>query len=168
MYIPRYGNLDFSRSSKEIVLDLIYLSNRVTLYPNRTSLGTPTELDTRPGVAWDENTIIAAKTDNNADPSDDVTGTYPYHRLSFSEAGLRRLPESFAGLTVWEILPAINEAYHLNLTEADIANDQIPVSGLIVLKASKGSFVWQGKSNINVGDFLLNTVELDCFKEYAA
>jgi hypothetical protein len=168
MLVPNYGHLDLKRPNKDIVLDLLYITNDVKFYLQRSALGEPTALDTRPSVDWDENTVIYVTVDTNADPSDDTTGLYPYRRLSFGEVGLRTLPPSLAGQKVHDVLPQINQAHKLNLTIDDVSNDTIPDGGIFYLKATKGSLVWQGKVLTDVSDSLLKTLELDCFKEYAA
>lgn len=168
MYTPEYGKLDLTRPSTEVVLDLIYITNKVKLYPNKTNLGEPSELDTRPAVGWDENTIITATVDTNADPSDDTSGAYLYHRLSLDEVGISSLPASFGGKTTHSCLNDLNRIFHLNLTDKDVENDIIPTDGVFTLRLSKTSMVWQGKVSLRVGGGLLRKTTLDCFKEYRA
>jgi hypothetical protein len=170
MYIPSYGHLDFNRPTNEVVLDLIYLTNKVKLHSTHATIDEKSiiAIDTRPDIDWDENSMVKVNVKGNDYPPTNTKKSFFYHRLTFDAAGLQKLPTSYGGKSVWDILPDINAAYHTNITTADVVNAVIPANGIFKLQATKTSPIWQGNSNATTANALLSVTDLNTFNKYAA
>lgn len=146
---------NFNRPEKEILCDLIYISNQYKLTPSVVEFGEVMELDQRPDIEDDPNSYIEAEVNPSFDfrmkPGE--TG-FLYHRLPLS--GLRTVEDTVIippalPFTTYDILDQINRQLGIELTEDDLVDVQYTsLDGDFVITAKPGSKVWIGSKTINV------------------
>lgn len=167
MIIQDYGMLNLNRDPKDIVLDLLYIENQIKFYPQKTTLGKPSPLDTRPDIYWDSNTYIPLKVADSVGMAFDGSNGLEYHRIGFDEANINIIPRKLPPTNLYSILSMLNRLYGTRLTEDDLYDISIEwADDPVNIKAKPGSLVWQGEGGLKRSDTLLKVLKLNCFKEY--
>lgn len=72
---------DIGKSDIEIMMDLIYETNRLRIPEDHIKYGVPTVLDQRPDIATDENTFISVKIDPDYDNRYAAVEGFLYRRV---------------------------------------------------------------------------------------
>jgi hypothetical protein len=139
--------IDFNRAPEAILVDMINQTNGSTLTPESVFFGVP---EVVPGVSPVRNTQITV----TARPSLTVSGqqVITYDRVSLADVPGSRSKLFARGLAsrVSQLIPSINAAYGILLTDADYLDEALPLpkfSGEIVsfaLVAAPNSLVYRG------------------------
>lgn len=138
---------DFTKNADQIIIDLINEANATALTPADITFSVPTETE-----SGNRNTAITITAVANSG----YTGTrdLTYDRVDLAQVpGSRNKEFNIGSVTsVFGLLPAINAAYGINLTEADVEDTAMPTfegtdpleKATLVITAKPGSLVYRG------------------------
>lgn len=149
---------NFDRPSKEILMDLIYQSNKYRVPVQHITFGLPGPLDIYPDILTDENTFVPVVVNAVFDDRFDGRNGFMYRRLSLAEELVEDesvtfdLPEF--PFRMVEILPLINQKFHTQLEAGDIENTLVESPAQLVVRASEYSLVWVDSVRFNPGGYV--------------
>lgn len=144
---------DFTKSASQILIDLINESNATSLTVADVTFSAPVV-----EASGTRNTGITITAVANS-------GYTGFRDLTYDRVDLAAVPGSRSNVfhlgsaaTAWDLLPAINAAYGINLTSDDVENDPMPAfSGTdpqeaepFTLRAKAGSLVYRGSVLLSI------------------
>jgi len=159
---------DYDKPAVQILLDLIYLSNGIRFDEDELTFGTPQALDQRPDIDYDPNTFIMIHVNPLADFRYAGSTGVMYRRATLLEippVTMTPIPTPAYPFTTYDLLPAINAHYAVQLTEDDVVNSTYTDEDApLVVTMLPSSLCYQGSATLN--HYLLATTNLTGFLEY--
>jgi hypothetical protein len=143
--------LNLNQPAAQILLDLIWRSNGLWLQQDYMEFGTPVAIGNAASCGPD--TLITVTADQIEDNRFEGSQQILYRRLPLDEVLLPAVSLTVAALpfNLVDLLPAINQAYQLQLTAADIVNTQYAdLTQPVVLAAAPESLCYSGQVQLTV------------------
>lgn len=169
MVAPHY---DLNRPAIDILLELIYTTNRVLFFKGHIEFGDPVELDQRPDDDYDANTYIPITVDPLVDDRYRGTTGVMYRRIPLTELEVKSpiiIALDHFPFFPAEVLPLFNKKFGTKLTAEDIDNTEYDDPNKKFVLRTKNSVVYFGERETEVlfGNVdlvhLLNVVKLPGF-----
>lgn len=166
-------NFDYSKSSEEIVNDLIYHTNGIILDIGKVKFGDPTEYTIIPVDTLDDivrNTKVSIQALGSSRRAFRGESIVFYRRLDLNwlESDYEPFDLNVTQIYSKELIPFLNLYYGLKLSENDILNELITKDDKpYKVKAHPNSLVWIGETKVNLrfADSLVTTNRLFGFRD---
>jgi hypothetical protein len=147
------GN-DIGKTDIEILMDLIYETNKIRIPQEHIVYGTPKALDQRPDIADDENTFIPVKIDPNWDTAYAKAEGFLYRRQDLGEyfqdvvVTITATEFPFTIRSIWDeqVKPFLPYPIDKKDIRDYLFTDLFTTS--LTVEASQHSFLWSGHVKI--------------------
>lgn len=149
---------DVGKDKLEILTDLLYETNGDRIPLSKVKYGLPEEMDTRPDIKTDHNTMIPLKVQQDYSTLYENAAGLLYRRvelvdyLAHLEPGDIEFHSNVFPVQLCEILPQINAQLEYPIDCHDVLSHPIEHSGVqdIVIQAEPHSLIWTGQAKISV------------------
>jgi len=144
---------DYSKSSVQIILDLINAKNGTSVPLEAISFGTPAAITSDPAQA--ELTGITVTAVDGSGYEGSQSFTYGRVNLAFMNANVQNLAFTTDVANTNQLLPLLNSTFGINLTEDDAENVELSPAAAgtvtsVSLVAKAASLVFCGAASLNI------------------
>lgn len=156
---------DIGKTDIEIMMDLIYETNRLRIPQEQIVYGVPSALDQRPDIDTDENTFIPVKINPNYDDTYSEVGGFLYRRVDLGqyfaniEIAITATAFPFTVRSIWDA--QVKPFLPFPIDKKDIEDYLFTDLNAVVLtiKGAAGSLLWCGTVKLT-----LNPISPDFFE----
>lgn len=158
----------FNRPVKQVLLDLIYRTNKYRVDEEDFEYGRAREVDQHPDIQSDENAFVPAKILNNVDERFRGKNGFLYRRTPLNEVLENKVVDDLVfPFNVYDILNKINQQHGLNLTKDDVYNDRFTTMQThFELRAKAHSTLWTGKAQVRAMGEMIPVKYLSGFTKF--